>query len=291
MRRRRLWLWRERVVRDRPPSEKDSRPARTDEQIRWTPRSRRRSFAPMCNLYGITKGPWADPRLRPGDARHGGQTPADPRRLSRHRRCGTVVWNAGPSLRIGMSGIGWAELRMPTCAAFTSGQNWLTLSRGVRRRGPPTRRQGTGSMYERFSYAFSKTTTELNAVLVTDADYAVLQAYVLTVVSFGGIQFAIDHEGGSLIISFVTACVEATLFFLSVIGFIAFTGTLYAFIYNLAVGHEENCDKPGLDGWRRDWRVALSAVLSGFIIIAVISMFREGLSGIPIVGEQYATLL
>jgi hypothetical protein len=81
------------------------------------------------------------------------------------------------------------------------------------------------------------------------------------------------------------------LFFLSVIGFIAFAGTLYAFIYNFVVGHEVNCDKPGVGGWRRDWRVALSATISGFVNIAVIAMFTEGLRGIPIVGEQYAALL
>ena len=83
-------------------------------------------------------------------------------------------------------------------------------------------------MRERLSYALDKTTNDLHAILVTRVDHEIVQAFVLTLGGFAGIQFAIEHDGGSVIIVILAACVTATLFFFSTIGCI----TLYDFTYN-----------------------------------------------------------
>ena len=146
-------------------------------------------------------------------------------------------------------------------------------------------------MRERLSYALGKTTNDLHALFVTEVDHEIVQAFVLTLGGFAGIQFAIEHDGGSFIIVIFTACVTATLFFFSIVGCIAFAGTLYDFTYNLTAGHKYSFELLGLSGWTRGWRVALSAAVSGIMTIAVIALFDKGVSEIPIVGGQYPTLL
>ena len=142
-------------------------------------------------------------------------------------------------------------------------------------------------MLKRLSFAFKETASDLNAVLTIEQLNGIGVVFLLTMAGFVALQAIIDQD---IFASILSGGVIATLFFFSVVGFIAIAGTLYDFFYKITDGREYNFE-PRLRGWTHGWRISLSLALSGFVTTEVFLQFSEGVREIPVVGPQYASLL
>jgi uncharacterized BrkB/YihY/UPF0761 family membrane protein len=146
-------------------------------------------------------------------------------------------------------------------------------------------------MFPRLVYAVGKTVKNLDAVLKTKSDYEILLAFVVTLIGFGAMHFAIVHDVNNIFAPVLTGCAVATVFFLSTIGFITFISIIYVFAYNFTVGPERGFNPSSLSRRSRGWRIVLSFVVSGAVTAAAFNLFYEGLKEIPFVGTQYPFLL
>jgi len=135
-------------------------------------------------------------------------------------------------------------------------------------------------------YAFVQTAKRLRTALATKVKYEPLLAFAVTLVAFWAIQFAIDHNNGSIFIPFIVGGATAALFFFSTIGFVTFISIVFVFAYSLTVGRET---RP-LSGWARGWRIVLSFLVAGCLTAAAFNLFCEGLQQFRFVGMQYITL-
>src|SRR5260370_40220534 len=103
-------------------------------------------------------------------------------------------------------------------------------------------------MRERLSYAFGRTKSVLGEIFGSDVDSEVSLAFILTTSGFAGIQFATKFEASNFIIATIfTLCVMSVIFFLSIVGFIAFAGIMYAFVYYFIVGCSYKLENLGLN--------------------------------------------
>src|SRR6516165_5349013 len=132
-------------------------------------------------------------------------------------------------------------------------------------------------MYSRLGYAFSKTLQSLHTVLRTRGEFAILFAFVLTIIGFSGMQIAIDHDVDNIPDQIIIGFAAATVFFLATIGFVTFISVLFVFVYGLTIGQDAGTDLQGLMGWSSIWRIVLSFVVSGAVTAALFNLFSEGL--------------
>jgi hypothetical protein len=146
-------------------------------------------------------------------------------------------------------------------------------------------------MFARLVYAAGKTVKYLDTVLKSKGDYEILLGFVVTLIGFGAMHFAIVHDVNNVFAPVLTGCAVATVFFLSTIGFITFISIVFVFAYNFTVGPGLGYNSKSLSGRSRGWRIVLSFVVSGAVTAAAFDLFYEGLKEIPVVGTQYPFLL
>jgi hypothetical protein len=146
-------------------------------------------------------------------------------------------------------------------------------------------------MYSRLGYAFSKTLQSLHTVLRTRGEFAILFAFVLTIIGFSGMQIAIDHDVDNIPDQIIIGFAAATVFFLATIGFVTFISVLFVFVYGLTIGQDAGTDLQGLMGWSSIWRIVLSFVVSGAVTAALFNLFSEGLREMPVLRTQYQTII
>ena len=142
-------------------------------------------------------------------------------------------------------------------------------------------------MYARVNYAFNKTVTSLLAVLQTKINREILLAFVLTLIGFGAIQFAIDHDANNAYAPVVTGCAKATIFFFATVGFLTFLSIMFVFAYYSTLGRET----PRITAWGRGWRIVFSFAVTGLLTAAAFNLFYEGLRQIQFVALEYVSSL
>lgn len=139
-------------------------------------------------------------------------------------------------------------------------------------------------MYARLDYAFQNTLGTLRAVFRTNDDYVIITAFTITLVGFCGIQVAIEHN---IIQSLISGCATATLFFLTILGFVTIISVVYTFSYGFSIGCAAGLGAPSLSSWSRAWRGLLSLVVTGVVTAAVFGLFCDGLGQTSFAKEQY----
>ena len=142
-------------------------------------------------------------------------------------------------------------------------------------------------MFARFDYAFNETVKNLQAALRPKNDFAILAAFTLTIIGFGGMQIAINHDTDNILTPIIIGFATTTMLFLATVGLITFICTLFVFAYSFTIGQDYG---PSLGVWSLGWRVALSFVVSGILTALVFNLFWEGLRDIPYVETQYPFL-
>jgi hypothetical protein len=140
-------------------------------------------------------------------------------------------------------------------------------------------------MYTRLDYAVSKTVLNLRAVFRTETGYEIPLAFIVTLASFGAMQFAIEHNWKNIFTPIIVGGAIATVFFLSTVGFVTFASIIFLFAYNFTTGPEPGFIRPKLSGWIRSWRIVLSFVASGVVTAAVFNLFYEGLKEIAFIHD------
>jgi hypothetical protein len=138
-------------------------------------------------------------------------------------------------------------------------------------------------MYARTNYAFSKTITSLHGILGSKSGREILLAFVLTLVGFGAVQFAIDHDAANVYDPIITGFAKAIIFFFATVGFIAFASTLFVFAYYLTIGRQTLA-------YGRAFRIVFSFAISGLVTAAAFSLFYKGITETQFVETQYVPL-
>lgn len=144
-------------------------------------------------------------------------------------------------------------------------------------------------MEARLGYAFKRTLRTLETVLCAENDYIVIPAFIIVLFSFGAMQIVFDHAAISLSTSAVSALATATIFFLSIVGFVTFIWTIFIFSYNFTVGNKSVQTLSKVRG--RAWRLLLSFIITGVVTAAVFDLFCDGLREVSLLREQYALFL
>jgi hypothetical protein len=146
-------------------------------------------------------------------------------------------------------------------------------------------------MYARFEFAFDKALRSLRAALSTQGNFGIVLAFLLTLIGFVGMQFAIDHDIDNVFTPIIVGFATATVFFFAAVGFVTFIATLFIFVYNLTINSDTNLDLSSWKGWSYGWRIVLSFIVSGAITAAVFNLFSQGLTEFPVLKTQYLILL
>lgn len=136
-------------------------------------------------------------------------------------------------------------------------------------------------MSNRLAYAVNATAHNLQAVFKTRAEFEITLAFLLTMVGFGAMQFALNHDVYNVFSAVVVGFAMGAIFFLSAIGFITVITVVFVFAYAFTVDRNDGVSSK-LTGWGQGLRVVLSFTVGGAITAAVFNLFYEGLKEIPI---------